>query len=82
MDDDVLLAAMEDEQERNRSHLFEFRLTLGTDCRVQRFGLRLAYSTPASTLVRIYYVPHNSMWATNWSRRYVVPAIAKWRPNA
>ena len=31
LEDDVLLAAMEDDEETNRGHLFDFRLTLGTD---------------------------------------------------
>ena len=37
---DVLLAAMEENKERHRGQLFDFRLTLGTDRRLQRFGLR------------------------------------------
>ena len=40
LDDDVLLAEMEEIEENYRGHLFEFRLTLGTDRRLQRFGLR------------------------------------------
>ena len=39
-DDATLLESMEEMEENNRGYLFEFRLTPGTDRRVQRFGLR------------------------------------------
>ena len=39
-DDDLLATSMEDLEEGNRGHLFEFQLTPGSDRRVRRFGVR------------------------------------------
>ena len=39
-DDDLLATSMEEIEEGNRGHLFEFQLTPGSDRRVRRFGVR------------------------------------------
>ena len=39
-DDDLLATSMEEMEEGNRGHLFEFQLIPGSDRRVRRFGVR------------------------------------------